>query len=95
MLSPLATHVLVVYLSLHSLRQYSVFTVFLLVFTVVCYLIGCLFAVELTDCGCVHCLLLATYIQAHTDPHAVLTVVYLQHMTNKLDFDQVCTYVHT
>ena len=34
------------------------------------------------------------YIQAHTDPHVVLTVVYLQYTRNELDFNQQ-KYVHT
>ena len=95
MLSPLATHVLVVYLSLHSLRQHSVFTVLLLVYAVYS-LIVCLFAVESPDCGCFPsgCKSLSAvgYIQAHTDPHAVLTVVYLQYIRNKLRFE-VRTYI--
>ena len=53
-----------------------------------------LFAVESTDCGCVHWLSAAGYIQEHTDPHVALTVVYLQYIRNKLEFDQQ-KYVHT
>ena len=49
--------------------------------------------------GSTVCLLSAVgYIQAHTDPHVVLTVVYLQYMRNELEFHQkkyVHTYVHT
>ena len=36
----------------------------------------------------------ASYIQPHTYPYAVLTVVYLQYMRNELEFDQQ-KYVHT